>query len=774
MVMLKPLIEREERASAWMQTRLLDLLLRYDKALFDSYFNERKALASSHPELRRYRDIAVLLRLRDELFDYILPQIVRRLSFDAPRSTQIEEHPVSGQIDWERTLSASWESFPDKPPLQLYTRQNRRSFATPENMLTVLTLLEYKRNIDQMLGSSDPFMQGQQLRSQLLTIAEQCERELSFPQFAGLREAAQSLLDQQHDSELAERLELLVSEHLLPGANNAYHELLIWREKLRKLEMVRMYSRGEVLTLGPDLEQQSRLYQIWVLYELLEFLSLEDRVIEHQSDQSEAQRGLLRFQWGSPDTLCEYELLFNPELASQWQGDLLGQPTFLLRRSDRHELRDGDELIWHEPGFLLDAVYQQAASPGKLLDQARKRLIGELHVSGEQRAIVLVPFVSQEHDQLSQAYPPETRLSNPTGELQIAIRQLSPLFEWRSAGNAQAPSLQNALRELLEHVHQSLVARRVPICQGVFLDTLSVKEASSFIRLIDPKMLDEAQDLLICPKQHISLHRIDIVSRNSHCCQDARYCHIINQVQAIKPIRPPRSAEDLLHELQHLYSNADVDEFDDELVSSIVERVQEMTRRFAELTGFHSSLNIYFNRLRDLGMEHTFDLLSREDQESLALGIYIQEQLDNVRAKDFSAPAIHISSVLELAIKKRVFSCRGLQSEVAYHTKQTLGKLPHMRRKPNQFNGDWDRITNYVAQNWKQQCHPEREDIVIKFTDLLDDIPEIATTRNNAAHTNIVTRAEYRKLLQNTLQAGTTQVGVLNALLLAWQTNPGS
>jgi hypothetical protein len=49
--------------------------------------------------VRRARELGVLFYLRDELFEHILPRIVRRLSFESPRTTIVEEPPTRGRID---------------------------------------------------------------------------------------------------------------------------------------------------------------------------------------------------------------------------------------------------------------------------------------------------------------------------------------------------------------------------------------------------------------------------------------------------------------------------------------------------------------------------------------------------------------------------------------------------------------------------------------------------------------------------------------------------
>jgi hypothetical protein len=72
----------------------------------------------------------VVIYLRDELFDSILPRIKCRLSFVAPRELAAEEPRARGRIDWHRT-AASWRERPGEVPLKVVTRQRRRHFASP-------------------------------------------------------------------------------------------------------------------------------------------------------------------------------------------------------------------------------------------------------------------------------------------------------------------------------------------------------------------------------------------------------------------------------------------------------------------------------------------------------------------------------------------------------------------------------------------------------------------------------------------------------------------
>jgi hypothetical protein len=170
-----------------MQARLIALLLRHDADRFRHELTTHPDYAADADAVRRARELGVLFYLRDELFEHILPRIVRRLSFESPRTTSVEEPPTRGRIDWERTLDAAWEELPSEPPLDLHTRQRRRDFATPENLLTVVTLLDYRADVQRLLWDETIALGDDALRHPFHEIVTRCARELAFLQFASLR-----------------------------------------------------------------------------------------------------------------------------------------------------------------------------------------------------------------------------------------------------------------------------------------------------------------------------------------------------------------------------------------------------------------------------------------------------------------------------------------------------------------------------------------------------------------------------------------------------------
>lgn len=303
--------------------------------------------------------------------------------------------------------------------------------------------------------------------------------------------------------------------------------------------------------------------------------------------------------------------------------------------------------------------------------------------------------------------------------------------------------------------------------EGIFLDALSAAERTAISDRWGRALDNPRDELLICPKPHIGPWRVNIVSRARHCCQDGQLCHIIGMPGAQKPVRPPRDIESLLREIDHVLVTQLADNLDEEVVSAVAERIQGLTRRFAELA--QVDLEVYRERVRALGMRQTFDLLGAAEQESLALAIFLTDQLFKVRASDYSAPAIHLSSVLESEVKRRIFACPGLVGNLANPRRQTLGVLPYLRRSDD-LDGNWTRISAYVAAHWNDRPVPDDPDRVIRFDDFVSKaLNRISQLRNNAAHTQPLPRPDYDELQDLVFLGRKLGFGALNTIILAWR-----
>lgn len=770
----------EQAAYTHMQARLVSLLLRYNEPSFRQRYGLQPMYeADALPEpLRRYRELAVLFYLSDALFDDILPRIVRRLSFESPRQIMIEEPPARGRINWERTLDATWAERSGDAPLQLHTRQRRRDFATPENLLAVATLLDLHADAERLLWDERLSVGADALRHPLNEIVERCERELAFPQFAGLRKEAQRMLDA--DADLL-ALEAEVAANLLPGSNSAYDDLLLWRAQRRSLSLLRRQPADQSPdTLGADPERDNYLYQLWIFFELAELLHM--RGLLNAID--ERQGGMaLRFRWGDAGAICRYELRHDqgvPDPVARWHAapdnrDVPGvRPDFYMRRLEpaSAEVRDGDALIWREPGVVWDAKYYRERASTRTPAGPVKRMLADLALLGEEYGVLLFAFLGHASgmDELDAALLPGQRLMPTPGHDQTLTPRMVAAHELRPNGEAAPGDVHARLTHLLDDAHACMAQPRVPACHGIFLDALSADAHAGLTSRYGAALGGSMSDWLVCPKPHIGPWRVDLVSRAQHCCRDARLCHIVGMPGAQPPVHPARSAEELLEELQRIFANSAGDEPDDEAIAMIARQVEAVSRQFARYAGLEQRIAMYEQRLYDLGLERrAAERLGAHERESLALAIFLVEQLDNIGAHDYSAPAIHLSSVMELEVQRRVFACPTLVGDIANPKKQTLGVLPWMQRSSEHTEGNWERIVAFVTPRWNAHVQPDEPEQAVTFDMLIAKaLNPISQLRNRAAHPHVLSRNEYAQLQKLMFQGGKLGYGALNVLVLVW------
>ncbi|ABX04598.1 MAG TPA: hypothetical protein DEF47_01555 [Herpetosiphon sp.] len=777
----------EQSTFATIQARLIELLLRHNQANFQQFVAAFAGFAiEDDPTLTRYRDLATMFHLRDELFEHILPRIVRRLSFAAPRSLVVEEPPARGQIDWDRTLAATWDERPGEPPLTMVTRQQRRDFAIPENLLTVVALLEYHQLGEALLWDENLAVGAAALRHPLTEIVERCERELAFPQFASLRSQATQIIAGLH-SEYSDgpNLVLHVSNNLIPGSNSAYQDLIEWYQRLHNLQLLRrLPTSPDHDLLGSNPDRDNYLYQLWIFYELADLLTEQQKLelIVYPKVKASVR---LQFRWGSGDDEVRYELRHDqavPNPSANWTTSAARdqvpnvRPDFYLTRIHPPMLKivhEGQQ-FWREPGIIWDAKYYRPFDldqPHKVPAEPIKRMIADLALLGEEHGTLLFAFLrpnTNDHSEQAANSGPSTanyRITPAPGLAHnVMPTQAVHLHQLQPQSSNQLTNVQQTLIELLETAHKQLSQPRQIACHGMFLDTLSTTDRLPLLARygIAGNELDE---VVLCPKPHIGEWRIDLVHRGRQCCEDPHVCQIIGWPNRRKPIRPLRTAADLLNELKHIL--ATTDELDEQTLARIVKEVESLTRQFASINNIQ--WEYYFNRVRDLGMRQTFDRLDTYAKESLALAIFLTDQLDSINAPDFSAPAIHIGSVMERMLKERVFTGVRLLGDLARPHNQTMGKLTFLEYKPWADQANWDLITKHVKRHWQPEVTFNEMDYSFNFIKFIQLLNRVKDARNNAAHVEPVSRTAYGAMQDLVCQMSPLGRGLLDVLLLAWQ-----
>lgn len=577
----------EREAFAWMQARLVELLLRHDAPRFAATLGERAAGPLADPRVRRQRELAALWHLHAELLDGILPLIRRRLSFAAPRELRTEALPARGRVDWPRTAAEHGRERPGQHPLEVRTRRRRRHFGTPENLLVVATLLECRASAEQLLEAEQAQAGPAALRHPLREVIAACDRELAFPQLAGLVPEAAQLLAEGPDA--IHDLEQEAAETLPPGRGGAYDDLLAWRQRRATLSLAdQAREPAGSHALGADPASAELLYRLWLFYEIVDLLQRRGALVALQDGGAGAS-----FVWGEGAERRRYRLVAGAEREARWSNTSPVRLDLVIEREGAAELRDGAALVWREPGFVIETAF----APEPPFEAVVARTLARLQLAGERHGALLIGL-SGEASEYDVAPQPEAD-PGPAG-IRLGVRELRPAIGGEESSQA-------VLAGLLAEAHAS-IGPPVPIaCHGIFLDTLSAAERSALLGRDGTPL--PTTDLLACPKPHVGPWRVDLVSRERHCCRDRRLCHIAGQVGAQPPLRPPRSVEELIDELAQVVERRPAEEVDEAAIDAIAGRVEALTRRFAELAGDFGDIVVYEGRLRDTGMEHTLHLL---------------------------------------------------------------------------------------------------------------------------------------------------------------------
>lgn len=762
----------EQQAYAEMQARMVALLLRFNEADFVSRYGMR-AGADSQPVgiSPLYRDLAALALLRAELFDDILPRIIRRLSFEAPRQIIIEEPPPRGRIDWERTMDASWASLPGHPPLALYTRQRRRDFATPENLLTVAVLLEYRGQVVEVLGKNEVVAQAEALRHPLTAIVEQCERELAFPQFAGIKPEAERIVEAGEVGDLVAR----VRERDIPGGNSAYADLIAWRERLLTLPLLQRAATQTTPSLGADPNEDNYLYQLWIFYELLDLLA-EKQCIVPGSVSLRPMR--VRFRREE----CVYELQHDQEVpkpsVSAWaeykpSGHAVPgvRPDFYIRRVEPAvvEVRNGFAPVWREPGVIWDAKYYRETESKNAASSPIKRMIADLNLLGEPYGILLFAFLkASEHNNPNYALVPDpVRSETLVPRQQVVIRQLRPGLP--GSGSRVQPMLE----VLLEDAHRRFRTPAEIRCHGVFLDGLTVNAhgalaGATALRHRDGSVLTPAETpaetaldtLLLCPKPHIGPWRVDIVSLERDCCQNAHVCHILGA--GVPDIRPPSRLTRLEDIARVIRATGDDDH--SERAEAATRQVRVIAQRYADLIQPNlAEFTAWVHDELDVAEQfEQFPFLTDSHRETLGLGRFLWQQIDAIRATNFAGPTLLFTGVLEELVRQTIFErCPPLtDSNTGRPLPKTLGTV----------GSRWNRAVLVQALEQGQHWEPRLTDTARLTFDAWAELAwRISRIRNQAAHEAHVSPGEFRNLQQYYFGSKRTGFGALNGLLLAWR-----
>ncbi|MBI4553801.1 MAG: hypothetical protein HY710_16160 [Candidatus Latescibacteria bacterium] len=329
-----------------MQTRIVQLVI----GLFErGYLDEALTVTfDAHPALQfaeRFRRLLKLETLVAVLTDGILPRIRRRITFTPDRASETHRYHVRGALDWGRTLRANFLVAASPLLSDFVVCRPIKDFKTPENLLTVLTLV---RVIDDARGvlhhpAVGPALHDQE-RRKIQEIIWTCRQALRPTPFSSLIADAKGLLRGERAQTEENRLEGLARSRIERArrTHGGYQALLAWREQ---------YGQLDLASFGPAFSAPFRPISPDRAYELLVLLELLVRLSHHGIVR---QRGAV-FGTGRVSGLPAFECRFrngetwemfvqtsHPIQEHRYLQQLAGVPDFIIRNPKTSRVLIGD------------------------------------------------------------------------------------------------------------------------------------------------------------------------------------------------------------------------------------------------------------------------------------------------------------------------------------------------------------------------------------------------------------------------------------------------
>jgi hypothetical protein len=706
--------DKTEIWTAFLLRCVMRLLLVLDQELFHGQFRTVYTGSSlaNHPLLQFYDQHIKLLTLSEELLDDILPRIHLQWSQITEHALTQEENPARGQIDWQRTIERASNETPGQLPLRFATRLRQQHSALPENLLTVAILLQHRQLVHNILriDQQEEIFINQE-RELLVNIKDHLVRELSKPQVRTLTEEAQK----SQIGELVEQVKL----HLHPGPN-PYRDLLDWWEHFSELQIGSATTTPR-LSLAHSRTHNAQmdlwLYELWIALELIVLLQERHALVLDTLALSKDQLSFT-FLWNSRRYRFRYQHrgMAGATVTHHWEQIPTTQSSYLIERENPLSVEYKGKQIWQEPPVVVDVAY--TADTG----EATQRLLGNMAISTTVNGLLISPYLAdppQGTQASGEARYARERYSHHLQETRIELYKMTP--------DMPLPQLQERLLDILQHVVMSLPERQQSVCSGMVLDQDSSNASGSLMHGYD----------VLCPKPHVGPGVYDLVSRERHCLQDPRLCHVIGQTIMPPQVKRVVNLKDLKHHIEQLRSYGEAtlkqaeEEHDEEKAelfrTLVLQQVGEMIEQFVKMHG-DTALQEKFLRdgiFREYWERHAY-CLEPETRHMLISGEYVWDEYQKSDLDDWAAPAVQYCRALEREIKRRFYTPIQHEYKIEEH-KWTLGSI-----KGLYYGGhpkDWQALIKRVST-----FHITKEVLVQQFMEPMVVKAHISDLRNKLAH----------------------------------------
>ena len=441
------------------------------------------------------------------------------------------------------------------------------------------------------------------------------------------------------------------------------------------------------------------------------------------------------FTWNERRYRFRYQRrgLTGAEVTHHWEQIPAVQSSYLIERDAPLIVEYKGKRNWQEPPVVVDVAY--TAHNG----EAMQHLLGNMTVHATTIGFFISPYgadPAMDMQRSGEAHYQQHIYSNRVQETHIELYKIMP--------DMPLVQLQERLQAILHQIIANLPERPQPLCCGVVLD----KDSSN----ASGRMLQNGYDVL-CPKPHIGPDVYDLVSRERHCLQDPRLCHVIGQAIIIPQVKRVTNLDDLKQHIEQLgrYGEATLkqaekeqdEEKAEQFRTLILQQAGEMIEQYVHMRG-NTALQEKFLRDGIFGEywdKHDYQL-EPDTCDILISGEYVWDEYQNIQLDDWAAPAVQYCRALEREIKRRFYT--PVQAEYLTKAKSwTLGSIKSMYADghPSPANKDWRAFTKRAF------AFGISEDVLIQqFVEPMVRKEKISDVRNTVAHGQRIDNATASRL----------------------------
>lgn len=223
------------------------------------------------------------------LLNDIMPMIEKKPSFFSTRERSICENEIRGMIDWPRTFRRNLSQG------QIFGKEfvvvnPRQEWDTPENLLTMLCLLDMVKNTSHFKRVFKESVETSRwtqkvLESRVLdAIAQEGTRRTKVPYFRKIEEQVEQLMEDPDKIEEIEReFEKRLQLNLI--RNPGYQRVVDWRKELTgKMDVQRESTRILRDLPAEGIEYMASIYELWALFEVADVMEEQVHLFRYYSN----------------------------------------------------------------------------------------------------------------------------------------------------------------------------------------------------------------------------------------------------------------------------------------------------------------------------------------------------------------------------------------------------------------------------------------------------------------------------------------------------------